>query len=190
MRLFAAFELDNAARAGVASEQQRIRRLLGASGDQKWIAPERMHVTIAFLGNVEEPLLAPVVHVLSTPINFAPFALTFAGLGVFPDRRAPRVIWLGTTTGSEAASGVQRVAAGRLLDAGVELERRPFHPHVTLARWRGAHAADARRVLAADNGREIAAVRVDHVTLFESRQQRDGAAYIAVARAPFSSPVQ
>ena len=120
--------------------------------------------------------------------NFAPFALRFVGLGLFPGRGAPRVIWLGTTTGSEAASAVHRVAAERLRDAGVELERRPFHPHVTLARWRGARAADARRVLAADNGREIAAVRVDHVTLFESRQQRDGAAYRAVARAPCLRP--
>ena len=84
MRLFAAIELDDAARAGVVSEQQRLRRLLGASGGPKWIALERMHVTIAFLGNVEEPLLAPVVHALSTPINFAPFALRFVGLECFP----------------------------------------------------------------------------------------------------------
>lgn len=195
MRLFVAIELDDGARAAVAAEQRRVRNAVGEEGTLKWTAPDHMHVTVVFLGEVGEPLFPDVVAAVRTSIAIPPFRLAFAGLGVFPGRGAPRVIWLGATDGSGgAAAAVQHMMAARLRGVGIALESRPFRPHVTLARSRGARPRDARRVLAADDGREVATIEVDHVTLFESRPSPRGSTYVVVARGPFGAaavpPVQ
>lgn len=183
MRLFVAIELDDHARAAIAEEQHRLRAL-GIGRDEAWIPPERMHLTLAFLGEVKEPHLSEVIRATGSSVDASPFTLGFGGLGAFPPRGAPRVIWIGTTTGSPEAIAVQRMIAERLHGAGIALERRRFHPHITLARWRSARPADAARIRAIDNRREVARGHVDHVTLFESRLSPRGATYTALAQAP------
>jgi RNA 2',3'-cyclic 3'-phosphodiesterase len=194
MRLFVAIELDDRAREAVAAEQQRVRDALADGCSQTWIPVDRIHLTLAFLGEVVAPQLPDVVSGAALPLDAAPFTLTFAGLGTFPPRGAPRVVWLGTTVGSSAAAAVQRIVADRLLRAGIALERRPFHPHLTLARLRRARPPDAGRIRAIDSGQAIARVSVDHVTLFESRLAPRGAVYTAVAHGPLiggaAPPVQ
>ncbi len=186
MRLFAAIELDDHARAAIVEEQHRVREAVDVGRDQTWIPPARMHLTVAFLGEVKEPHLSEVIRVTGSSVDATPFTLGFGGLGVFPPRGAPRLIWIGTTTGSAEAVAVHRIIGQRLHAVGIALERRHFHPHITLARWRSARPADAARIRAIDNGREVARVHVDHVTLFESRLAPRGATYTVLAQATLS----
>jgi RNA 2',3'-cyclic 3'-phosphodiesterase len=194
MRLFVAIELDDEARAALQAEQRRIRMALGDSGGPSWMRAERMHVTLAFIGEVDAARLAAIRRAVDMPIDRAAFVMSLEGLGVFPPRGAPRVGWIGATEGTGGIVAVQRTIADRLHDAGVELEARPFHPHVTLVRWRDARPRDAARVRTIAATGEIARVRVDHVTLFESRQSAGGAVYTALASGPLrgraASPVQ
>ncbi len=95
MRLFVAIELDDDAREAFAVEQARLRAAVGENGGPTWIAPHRLHLTLAFLGEVAEPRASEVVRIIARPISAAPFTLAFGGLGVFPPRGAPRVIWVG-----------------------------------------------------------------------------------------------
>jgi RNA 2',3'-cyclic 3'-phosphodiesterase len=184
MRLFAAIELDEAARVKVADEQRRIQRGLGERAGPKWTSGDQLHITLVFLGQIEEANAPAIADAVRTPIPVAPFALTFAGVGVFPARGAPRVVWLGTTTGSAEAASVQRLVGERVRRLGVELESRPFRPHVTLARWRGAVPGDRRRLLAANTGRAVATIDVDHVTLFHSKPLPGGSQYTPLAVGP------
>ena len=83
-------------------EQRQLAALLRDSGrlSLKWIRPEHMHLTLAFLGEIDPLRGAAVVDAMSQPIEAPPFAIAFGGLGVFPPRGAPRVLWLGLVSGS------------------------------------------------------------------------------------------
>lgn len=183
MRLFVAIDLDDGARRAVAAVQERVARALGADRSMKTVDPEHVHMTLAFLGEISEPDVPAVVDTLSTNVDVRSFAVEFQGLGVFPSRGAPRVLWLGVGRGGSETIQVQREIAGRLERLGVTLDRRPFHPHLTLARWRTSRPADRHRVLSAGARGAVAWVNVDHVTLYQSLLSPAGLAYTALTRA-------
>jgi len=189
MRLFTAIELNEDARQAIAVEQKRIAGVLGraAAASLKWIQPERMHLTLVFLGEIEEAHTPAVIDAMGEEIDeVKPFAIVFAGLGVFPPHRAPRVLWLGLSTGAAEAIELQQHVAERLSPTGVTIEERAFHPHLTMARWREGRNADRRRIAAADQGAEVARIDVGAVTLYQSRLSSSGPAYTVLARAPLA----
>jgi RNA 2',3'-cyclic 3'-phosphodiesterase len=183
MRLFVAIDLDDVARAAIAQTQRRLAEILDTDRSLKWVSPAHMHLTLAFLGEIAEPVVPAIVENLSLNIDARPFTAVFRNLGVFPPRGAPRVLWLGVGDGASDVVGAQRVVADRVADAGVALDRRPFHPHLTLARWRSSRPKDARRALAVGPETPTARVDVDHVTLYQSRLTSAGPVYTSLARA-------
>ena len=183
MRLFVAIDLDDIARQAIAQTQQRMAELLETDRSLKWVSPAHMHLTLAFLGEMADPAVPAIVKALSVDIDARPFSAVFQGLGVFPPRGAPRVLWLGVGDGASEVIGTQRVVTDRLADVGVALERRPFHPHLTLARWHGSRPGAAQRALSAGPHRPIARVDVGHITLYHSRLTPTGPVYTALTRA-------
>lgn len=187
MRLFAAVDLDDEARLAVAAEQKRLARILDEGRALRWVRPEQIHLTLCFLGEVDQTRTDTLVAAFGADLVAPRFTMLFAGLGVFPPRGAPNVLWLGVREGEASVIDVQRLIANRLAALGFPRETRPYHPHLTLARWRGARPAAARRALAADRGDEIARVRVTVVTLYQSRLSPQGASYAPLARAALTS---
>lgn len=187
MRLFVAIDLSDEVRRAVAAEQKRIARIL-APGDTslKWVRPEHLHLTLAFIGNVEEPDAAPIVDAMAQPIGTDSFGVAFGGPGVFPPRGAPRVLWLGLAAGAAEVIEIQRVVVNRLGAAHAALDRRLFHPHLTLARWRSSRVAVARQAMAADRGATTPRMAVDAATLYRSRLTPTGPTYTPLARARFA----
>jgi 2'-5' RNA ligase len=187
-RLFAAIELEEPARHEVASLQKRLAaQVSGPDAMLRWSRLDQMHLTLVFIGPVDPQRAATIVAAGEPPIAVAPFGLSLAGIGVFPPRGAPRVLWLGVEEGAESVIRLQHIVAGRLAAAGVELEARPFHPHVTLARWQESRGAEGRRVRGADAGRSAIRTMVDAVTLFESRPGPGGSIYTPIARTPLEA---
>ena len=182
MRLFVALDLDDNARQAIAVLQQRIAKALGSSQSMKMVDPARMHLTLAFLGEIAESKAPPIVEALSINFDFRSFAVEFQGVGVFPRRGAPRVLWLGVGHGASEIIQLEREVVRRLEGLGITLEQRPFHPHLTLARWRTSRPADRRHV-PSDESRTVAKVTVDRVTLYQSRLSAAGPAYTALTRA-------
>ena len=185
MRLFVAIDLDDDVRRAIAAEQKRLMRELPGESSLRMVRPEQMHLTLAFLGEVDEVRGAAIVGAMRGDVKAPPFPIVYAGLGVFPPHGAPRVLWLGVTTGRDAAIAVQRQIADRLTRVGIEPEQRVYHPHLTLARWRTSTPADRRRLLAADHGAQIARVDAAAVTLYQSRLSPSGPSYTALAEAAF-----
>jgi 2'-5' RNA ligase len=184
LRLFVAIDLDQPARQAVGALQQRIAKTLSNSRALKWVRPEHMHLTLAFLGEVAAPDdVTRVVEAMSRQLGAVRFAAGLERLGVFPSRGAPRVLWLGVGEGESRIVEARREVVGRLTPVGFQDDPRPFHPHLTLARWRESRASDAGRALAADPRREIASIAVDHITLYESRLGSSGPTYTELARA-------
>jgi 2'-5' RNA ligase len=182
-RLFVAIDLDDDARRAIAAEQKRLMREFAGESLLRMVRPEQMHLTLVFLGEVDDVRAAAIVDAIHGDVKAAPFPIVFAGLGVFPPHGAPRVLWLGVTTGREQAIAVQRQITDRLSRVGIEPEQRAYHPHLTLARWRTSTPSDRRRLLSADRGAEIARVDAMAVRLYQSRLSSSGPSYTALAQA-------
>jgi RNA 2',3'-cyclic 3'-phosphodiesterase len=187
VRLFVAIDLDGTARSAIIGLQKRLAGLFDKRrSDLRWTRPDQLHLTLAFIGEVAEDAAEPLFDSLTPPIAMPAYALVMAGLGAFPPRGAPRVLWLGASAGARETIAVQHELAGRLGAVGVQLEQRPFHPHLTLARWRESGASDRRTVVDNAATGEIARIVVDHVTLFRSRLSPQGSTYTACVQTPLN----
>jgi 2'-5' RNA ligase len=184
MRLFAAIELDEPARAAIAEEQQRLAELLRQhrSSLPRLVSSEHMHLTLVFIGEVAEDRAPAIIRAAAAPIALPPFGVGFGGIGAFPPRGAPRVLWLGLADGAPAVVELQEVVAARLQQVGVPREQRPFHPHLTLGRWKESRASDRPRVDETTPAM-VARVEVDAVALIQSRLSSKGPTYTLLARA-------
>ena len=184
MRLFVAIDLPEHAKQAIVREQKRIASALrDGRASLRWLKPDQIHLTLVFLGDVSEEGAPAVIETIGRHVAMRPFELTFAGLGVFPARGAPRVLWIGVTDGALQVAALQREIAQRITALKRPLESRPFHPHLTLARWRESRPADRRNVLAVEHGGAIAVIDVDAAILYHSRLSAAGPAYTALARA-------
>ena len=183
MRLFVALDLSDDARVAVAATQKEIvARWPDASTSLRLVRPEHLHLTLVFLGEVDPSRAAAIADSMRIGFDLPGFHLTFGGLGVFPLRGRPRALFLGIPSGAPQVIELQQRVTRRLQGAGVHRDARPFHPHLTLARWRDGRAADARRIVK-DVPREVASVEVTAVTLYESRLSSEGPTHTALARA-------
>lgn len=143
---------------------------------------DAFHLTLAFLGNQTEPLLADVHDALST-ISQTGFGLDLDGLGTFGDA-SPRVLFAAIKP-NPALADLRRAVRSATREAGLELEHKRFHPHITLARFGKGLTGEAVPALHAHVARRMGLVRgsfsVAGFTLYESRLGRDGALYDPMA---------
>lgn len=184
MRLFAAIDLSAGTRHAMAAEQQRITAALRSSdASLKWVRPENAHLTLVFLGHVDDARVPALVAAVGKDVDAPPFEIAFGGTGVFPPRGAPRVLWTGITAGLDDIIALQRELSARVVAEGIVLEARRFHPHLTLARWTASRPSDRAHALKAAPPGTIARQRVASATLYESRLSPAGAAYTALVHA-------
>lgn len=144
-RLFCAVELTEEARAAAFAHLTRLRATLAAPARVSWERAEKLHLTLKFFGEVEAGRAEALAAALARAAEGArPLALRLEAAGVFPSAARPNVIWLGV---SDEAGGLARLHARvgeECAGAGFPRERRPFHPHVTLARVRQADGETRR----------------------------------------------
>jgi 2'-5' RNA ligase len=184
MRLFVAADLPEVIRDALTAEQARIKAALaGSDSSLKWVKPEHSHLTLVFIGNVDDARVPAVVDAIGADIDVPAFDATFEGAGAFPPRGAPRVLWIGVGTGARELVALQQVIAARIATLGLPIEDRTFHPHLTLARWRESRPADRSRVLAVAPRGVVAGAHIDGATLYQSRLSPSGPTYTALARA-------
>lgn len=183
MRLFIGVELDDALKAAIAAEIDRIRREIErrrARVQARWVPPENHHITLWFLGEVDDSRAASVAKALERPFETPAFTLRISGAGTFPPSGAPRVIWMGIAEGSPSLRSLHEDLATRLAPLGFEREARAYSPHLTIARVKEGPPA-LRDTLRAAVG-DVGACTVGAVTLFRSRTSPKGATYEALFR--------
>ena len=192
MRLFFAIDLDDNARALAAQVSASLAgRTAGLGASLRWVPPEGLHLTLAFLGEVPDERVAALEAVGAAPFSQPPFQLSLSVAGVFPPSGAPRVIWMGPGRGGKNVASVAGLLWRRLESAGYGRFPARFQPHVTLGRVRRARAGAARRLraLLADGAAlpEVAWT-VDRVSLYESRLGSGGSTYRRLAAAALRDP--
>ena len=144
LRLFVAATLPAEARDAIARVIQGLRAadLTGV----RLVDPDGVHLTLKFLGNVDSSRVPALTGALdAVGEGAAPFALHLRGVGVFPDRRSPRVLWAGVSGDTEVLAALARRVDDACANVGFAREQRPFSPHLTLARLRDRASADERQ---------------------------------------------
>jgi len=149
------------------------------SADFRWQDDEQLHLTLRFVGEVDRPLASDLADALGR-VRSPRFQLRIKGVGSF-DHRASGALWAGVEPKEPVAAlaaKIERVCQR----VGLEPERRAFHPHITLARWKGRRTHELASFL--DRRRSLASepFEVTEFILFESQLSRHGAHYEEVAR--------
>jgi 2'-5' RNA ligase len=135
VRTFIALDPGEAIREQMVALQETLRR---TGADVKWVEPENLHITLLFLGSVDNRDLVDVCRAVEEAAREQPaFELTIAGTGCFPSARRPRVVWIGISQGVQEVCALHDALEGPLMDLGCyRREERRFKPHVTLGRIR------------------------------------------------------
>ncbi len=184
-RLFVAINLPQDVRQGVWDAAAGLRE---GSAPIKWVRVECIHLTLKFLGNVLQDREAAVTEAVEAAVaGTKPFPLVISGFGVFPQRGAPRVVWVGCEP-SPALEILQHRIEQRLEPVGFPLELRTFSPHLTLGRAkRGARPSDFGDLRTLIHELDHSAESfVEHVDLMESTLGRDGPRYTVRHAASFA----
>lgn len=187
MRLFVAVDLDEPRRLATVRLVSSLRRRLDAAHVDrviKWVEPRNLHLTIRFIGEVDDERAAGIQNALRRPLLTPAFALEFGSAGVFPAGGAPRVLWLGVVQGASALADLHDEVEGRLQAIGESPENRAFSAHLTLARFRDPDRRDAAAVRAEIQGVHLAAgaCPIEEVTLYRSHLTPGGPVYAALLR--------
>ena len=154
-----------------------------------WVAPDRLHLTVKFLGEQSEDAVEALrAAVAATTTRHQAIPIRVGRVGAFPNFRRPRVVWMGVDGGGRLEllqHDVEIACAG----LGYEPEGRAFRPHVTVARVRGELASEAARALARA-ARGVAFrddATVESIDLMASELSREGSRYTLVASARLGS---
>jgi 2'-5' RNA ligase len=153
------------------------------SADFRWQDDQQLHLTLRFVGEVERPVASDLADAL-TRISAPPLELRIAGVGRFEQRNSG-ALWAGVEPKPPLvalAAKVERVCQS----VGLEPERRAFHPHITLARWKGRRTREVQSYLERRSALSSEPFTVDSFALFESRLSRHGAHYEQAASFPLA----
>jgi 2'-5' RNA ligase len=168
--------------ADVNRNATRMLQRLSQSGDGiKWVPTDNLHLTLKFLGdvnNTEVPGVCSVIHQICQ--NYPPFQLHFRGTGGFPSIDRPRILYAGVDDASGALTEIVTQLETSLAELGFKQEPRDYTPHLTLGRTRsGSQRANSDVVdqLAREDKTELGSMLVQSVQLFASFLDKSGPTY-------------
>ena len=191
LRLFVALEPPDPVRRRLAAAQEGLRSASGRHADEiRWVAPDRMHLTLQFLGAVpEEQLDAVRVALAGAAAAGCPLRLEVRGAGGFPSARRPRAVWCGVAGDLERLQALVIGLGLALGPLGFPASLRTFAPHFTLGRSRdGRGVSGLGEAIDAVAGAGAASWRADEVVLFRSLPAPGGSRYEPLLRAPLGCP--
>ncbi len=186
IRVFLAADPPSEILERIAAIQRELKKTV--QGSIAWVRPEGIHLTLKFFGNIApEQAEAVAAEVRGSVTGTASLSLRSRSLGVFPDLRRPRVIWLGLDGDVAPLGALQKKIETGLETCGFAREERPFRAHLTLARIKdGRGLVGLEQALKNPRLQEAGDFVVDKLTLFRSELTPKGAIYTGLATFPFA----
>lgn len=178
IRAFIAVEIPEDVRAAMGEAQARLKQV-HAGVKVSWTKTDNLHLTLQFLGYVEETVVEKIKDALETVARrHEPFELAVRGAGAFPNENRPRVLWIGCDDEAGKLKALARSVQEAMQPLGFEPEHREFSAHLTLGRVKSPRP-DVALTRALDSIKDTACglMRVDAVHLFESQLHPDGSIY-------------
>jgi 2'-5' RNA ligase len=160
-RLFVAIDLPDSTRQLLTRLDPHIRGV-------RWTEAAQMHLTLAFFGDVLEDVELRLREKLSA-IKFGTFFLSVGGVGTFSAKGAPKIIWIGLGKAHPHLFQIYKRVQEAALAVGIELELRPWHAHITIARCRDVSPQSIRNFLKAHSDFDAGMIRVDAFHLYSSK---------------------
>lgn len=177
IRTFIAVPIPNAVAVFLQQVQSQLQL---AAMDIRWVATQNIHLTLKFLGDIDPSRVPAVAAKLdSAAAAIAPFEIKASGVGVFPNLRHARVLWVGLAGEIDLLTALQTILESGLDSVGFKGEPRDFRAHLTIGRTR--RRMDAQTLGAALESLRAAgsdSFRVDRLTLFQSKLKSAGAEHI------------
>ncbi|NPA93896.1 MAG: RNA 2',3'-cyclic phosphodiesterase [Thermodesulfobacteria bacterium] len=183
IRCFLAINLSNETERYLSKTINECRPWFGKR--VRWVRPENCHLTLKFLGDVEESALSSIDNAVKGVVSgYKDFEIGLGRAGVFPHQRSPRVLWLGLTGELNTLGRLQRDIDLSLAPLGFEPEKRTFVPHITLGRVKGGRGplVDIQKFLKIDP--PDLKTHVQKVHLYQSILKPSGAEYRPLATFP------
>ncbi len=187
LRTFIGVDIGKEIRDRAVALQETLAR---ASSDVKWVEPENLHVTLLFLGEVEDREVPSVCRVVAEQAQEKPaFAMNIERVGCFPNARRPRILWIGVGQGTQELCALHDALETPLLDLGCyRREERRYAPHITLGRVRNDRPADKlATALAKHAGWQGGQTEVREVLVMSSQLTPGGPVYTVLSRAKLQS---
>lgn len=185
IRAFIAVSLDSKVIDKIAGASSQLRPQIAGV---RWVAPVNFHLTLKFLGDIDEALIEPIGAALREQLRLFPrFTINAKGVGVFPGLKRPRVLWVGLT-GDDLILLASRVESA-LQPLGFTQESRKFTPHLTIGRWRQSDQAPKSlgRELEVWKVHDFGRSNVEGVRLIRSVLKPEGATYSDLITVPLST---
>ncbi|MFH1865590.1 MAG: RNA 2',3'-cyclic phosphodiesterase [Candidatus Eisenbacteria bacterium] len=183
VRTFIALELSDGLKEGILGLIDELQERGVRAG---WARRQTLHLTLKFLGDVEETELPEVVAAVArASAGMSPFSFDTRSLGAFPSPARPRVLWVGIEPVDELMA-LQQAVDGELTKLGFPREKRRFHPHITLGRIRDPRAESVQEVLEALVAPEEKVVATE-VRVMRSTLRPGGALHELVQAVPLDS---
>jgi len=175
MRLFVALTLPEDVR-------QRLAGLANGLPGARWVKPENLHLTLRFLGEVDNLAAADMDDALAK-IQCPGFDLNLNGVGHFGDGRKLRALWVGVEANAELMRLQEKIEQA-LIRVGLPPEPRKFKPHITLARFKSNPGAHLQTYLLDHNLLRAGPIAMESFELYSSFTSADGAIYRVEASYP------
>jgi 2'-5' RNA ligase len=186
MRLFVAMDLSESVRVALAQFCDKLRAEFPSA---RWVRTEGIHVTLKFIGEVQETLVREIEAALLSVRSEEPVQMSFRGAGFFPDERRPRVFWAAIDASQNLAQIAARIES-RLEPLGIARESREFKPHLTLARIQDSRGIEKLHDELRRRGPlDFGSMRTSEMHLYRSELGRGGAKYTRLKTFDFA-PVQ
>ncbi len=166
-RLFVAIDLPE-------SVKNSIKSVCGSLPDARWVDVRQLHLTLRFIGEVDDGTFDSIKSSLAE-ITENRFSLTLQGVGYFPPKRAPRVLWVGIDGNETLIRLADEVEQVLVRECRVEPERRKFSPHITIARFRETSLSKIADYLARNSSFRTETFPVDAFYLYSSTLTPKGA---------------
>ena len=181
LRVFYAVEMPEEIRARAG---ERARRLRSEFPDVRasWERPEKLHITLKFLGNVKPERVEALSGVAASVEYFDPFELTVGEPGSFPPHGPPRVLWLGIVDANRRLVILQNNLEAGCASFGFPRETRAFRPHLTLARIRAPRGARELAEAHRETPFEPQRFKVSELVLMRSELGPGGSRYTPLSR--------
>jgi 2'-5' RNA ligase len=183
MRAFLAVCLPEEVQQEIAACTAQLK---SAGADVKWVHAANVHLTVKFLGEIEETHVGQLQQALAEIAPaIAPFHLRVEGIGAFPRTTAPQIIWLGISDGEKELAELVRRVEETCVGLGFGKEMRGFSPHLTIGRVKSREQlAPLIKRLQVAEFRTAGTALVDKLHLFQSVLSPKGPAYLPLAEIP------
>ncbi len=162
-----------------------IPRLESAQAGYRWVEDENLVIQLNSVGMVRDTELPELLKLIKETVEpFPRFELSMQGVSGFPSEEEPRVVWIGVDEGIESLKAIYDTLADALHHWGINRERKPFVPHMTLGRldrggrWNDPLLEKMHRLRSHDSG----FCTVSEITVYSSYQDRSGLTYTPMAR--------